>query len=358
MTQRSKANATRKQAAKRAVRERGHVDLMTVESAVLQGNALGDPDVRHVPVYLPPGYDSSTERYPVLLALTGFTGSGRMLLNAAAWSESLNERLDRLLAEGRIGPMIVAMPDCLTRLGGSQYLNSSATGRYEDHLLREVIPQLDRDYRTLASPAHRGIFGKSSGGYGAIVQGMKHPDVFGAVACHSGDMAFEYGYLPDFPKFLAEVQAHGGVRAFVKAFEAAPRKTGSLIGAMNVLAMAACYSPDEKSRDLGIRFPMDLHTGAIDAVIWRKWLRADPLRMAPRYFDNLRQLKLLFLDCGWKDEYNLHLGARQLAAVLRAAKVRHVHEEFEDGHMGLNYRYDRSLPLLWKALRPRRRKKS
>ena len=138
MSQRSKAKALKKPAAKTTIRQRGDIDLMTVESTALQGNALGDPDIRQVPVYLPPGYETSQERYPVLLALTGFTGSGRMMLNAAAWSESFNERMDRLLAEGSIGPMIVAMPDCMTRFGGSQYLNSSATGRYEDHLLKEI----------------------------------------------------------------------------------------------------------------------------------------------------------------------------------------------------------------------------
>jgi enterochelin esterase-like enzyme len=260
-----------------------------------------------------------------------------------------------LIAEGSIGPMIVVMPDCFTRLGGSQYLNSSATGRYEDHLIREIVPQVDATYRTLPEARHRGVFGKSSGGYGAIVHGMKHPDVFGGVACHSGDMAFEYGYLPDFPKLLGQVQQHGSVKRFLKAFEASPRKTGAQISAMNVLAMAACYSPDADSPDLGIAFPMDLFTGAIDDRVWRRWLRHDPLRMVERYAANLRQLQLLFIDCGYRDEYNLHLGARQLAARLVELGVPHVHEEFDDGHMGLNYRYDRSLPLLWKALRPRRR---
>jgi enterochelin esterase family protein len=332
--------------------ERGTVDLMTIESDVLQGNALGDPDVRHVPVYLPPGYASGTERYPALVALTGFTGSGRMMLNVAAWRESYNERMDRLIAADRIGPMIVAMPDCFTRLGGSQYLNSTATGRYEDHLIEEVVPQLDAQYRTLAAPAHRGVFGKSSGGYGAIVQGMKHPEVFGGVACHSGDMAFEYGYLPDFPKLITQIEQHGSVKRFVKAFEAAPKKSGAMIGAMNMLAMAACYSADPASTDLGIRFPMDLHTGALDNAIWRTWLQQDPLRMLDRYVENLRQLKMLYIDCGNRDEYNLHLGARQLVARLKELKVRHTYEEFDDGHMGLNYRYDSSLPKLWEALRP------
>ena len=344
--------AAKKNTATGDLERRGMVDLMTIESDVLQGNALGDPEVRHIPVYLPPGYEEGEARYPLLVALTGFTGSGRMMLNVAAWSESFNERMDRLIAEERIGPMIVAMPDCFTRLGGSQYLNSTATGRYEDHLIEEVVPQLDERYRTLAEAGHRGVFGKSSGGYGAIVLGMKHPDVFGAVACHSGDMAFEYSYLPDFPKLIAQIDQHGSVKKFVKAFEAAAKKSSAQIGAMNVLAMAACYSPDPQSRDLGIRLPMDQHTGAVDEMVWRQWLRNDPLRLLERNAENLRKLKLLFLDCGSHDEYNLHLGARQFVAQLKALKIRHVYEEFADGHMGLNYRYDESLPRLWDALRP------
>lgn len=331
--------------------------VATVDSRALRGNPLGDPAVRHVPVYLPPGYETSDEHYPVLVALTGFTGSGRMLLNASAWGEPLNERLDRLHASGAIGPMIVVMPDCFTRYGGSQYINSSATGRYEDHLIREVVPHIDANFRTLASAAHRGVFGKSSGGYGALVQGMKHPDVFGAVACHSGDMAFEYCYLPDFPKFLRQVDRHAGVAGFVRAFEAAPRKSSELITAMNILAMAACYSPDPRSRPLGIGFPMHLETGALDARAWNRWLRHDPLRMLPRRVAQLRRLRLLFLDCGRDDEFNLHLGARQFSAALRRRRIPHRYEEFDDGHMQIAYRYDRSLPLLWKALRPDRRRR-
>lgn len=328
--------------------------VATIESRVLRGNPLGDPHVRHVPVYLPPGYDDSETRYPVLVALSGFTGSGRMMLNVSAWSETLNERLDRLQAEGAMGPVIVVMPDCFTRLGGSQYLNSSAVGRYEDHLIREVIPHVDAHFRTAASAQHRGVFGKSSGGFAALAQAMKHPDVFGAVACHSGDMAFEYCYMPDFPKFLAQVEQHGSPAAFLRAFEAAPRKSGAQIEAMNILAMAAAYSPDPKRRPLGIAFPMHLHTGALDAGVWKRWLRHDPLRMLPRRAQNLRRLQLLFIDCGRRDEYNLHLGARQFVARLRELGIRHSYEEFPDGHRGLNYRFDRSLPLLWKALRVRR----
>ena len=332
---------------------RGTVVVETLESRVLGGNAPGDAAVRLLPVYLPPGYETSRQRYPVLLALAGFAGAGRMLLNVSAWGEALNERLDRLQAAGRMGPVIVAMPDCLTRYGGSQYIDSRATGRYGEHLIREIVPHLDRRFRTLASARHRGIFGKSSGGYGALVHGMLHPEVFRAVACHSGDMGFELCYPPDFGRFLGQVAQHGGVRGFLRAFEAAPRKTHDLVTAMNILAMAACYSPSaRRAAPLGIDLPMDLETGAIDAAVWRRWLRHDPVRLVRRHAAGLRKLRLLFLDCGRRDEFNLQWGARQLAAELGRRRVRHVYEEFDDGHRDTSYRFDRSLPLLWRALSP------
>jgi enterochelin esterase family protein len=331
---------------------RGRIAWTTIDSRVLRGNRLGDPHQRTFPVYLPPGYDDTSVRYPVLLALAGYTGTGRMMLNASAWGEPLDARLDRLHAEGRIGPMIVVMPDCMTRYGGSQYLNSSATGRYADHLVHDVVPHVDRNFRTLATPRHRGLFGKSSGGYGAIVHGMLHPHVFGAVACHSGDMAFEYCYGADFPKFLEQMAAHGGPQRFLAAFETAPRKTRAMVEALNILAMAACYGPDPRRRPLGIAWPMDLTTGAIDLRVWSRWLNHDPLRMAQGHVAALRRLRLLYLDCGRRDEFNLLWGARQLTAELRRLRVAHLYEEFDDGHMDVSYRFDRSLPRLWEALRP------
>jgi enterochelin esterase family protein len=332
-------------------RDQGRVVWSRIDSRVLRGNPLGDPFRRDLPVYVPPGYDTGSRRYPVLYALAGFTGSGPMMLNRSGWSEALDQRLDRLQRQRRIGPMIVVMPDCFTRLGGSQYVDSTATGAYARHLVREIVPYIDRNFRTLATARHRGIFGKSSGGYGALMHGMARPDVFGAVACHSGDMAFDSCYAPDFPKLLRQLDLHRGVRGFVRAFERAPRKSGELIGAMNVLAMAACYSPDRR-RPLGIALPFDAYTGAVDARVWRRWLRFDPLRVAPSRAAALRRLRLLFFDCGRRDEFNLLWGARQLRAILRRLDVPHRYEEFDDGHMDLSYRLDRSLPLLWRAVRP------
>ena len=332
----------------------GRVVQARFESRQLRGNPLGDPGDRDVFVYLPPGYDlegNRRTRYPTVFVLSGFTGRGGMLLNATGWGEPLDRRLDRLIAAGRMKPAIVVLPDCFTRFGGSQYLDSSATGRYESHVVRELVPWVDAEFRTRPHGKHRAVMGKSSGGYGALVLGMRHPDVFGVVASHSGDAYFEYCYLPDFPHFVDQVRQHGSVRGFVQAFEAAPKKTHALVKAMNVFAMAACYSPNPRCKEsFGVDLPFDLETGELRLAVWKRWLRWDPVRMAPRYARQLRKLRLLFVDCGLKDEFQLQWGARILSEKLAKLGVRHVHQEFDDGHMDISYRYDVSFPILSRHL--------
>jgi len=326
--------------------------IETFHSRALDGNHQGDPSTRKLPIILPPDYDTDGKRFPVIYALTGFTGSGLSLLNFTAWQPNLPERVERLMAEGRLPPAIFVLPDCFTRYGGSQYINSTAIGRYEDYLLDEVIPHVDSTYRTLARPEGRGVFGKSSGGYGAIVLGMRHPDVFGAVACHSGDMYFEMCYKPDFPKFLNAIHKAGGLEKWWAEFERKPKKDNADYDAINILAMTAAYSPNPDARPFPIDFPFDLHTGESKPDVWARWLEHDPVYMAERHADNLRRLRLLFIDCGTRDQFHLHFGARILAQRLRALGVPHEHEEFDDDHTNIPYRYDVSLPKIVGALRP------
>jgi S-formylglutathione hydrolase FrmB len=330
---------------------RGRVAMEWFESEVLRDNPCGDPHVRRLPVYLPPSYDAQpTRRFPVLYVLTGFTGRGRMLLNDNAWSPALDDRMDALIARGACEEIIVVMPDALTRFGGSQYLNSSATGRYRDHLVDELVPYVDRTYRTLASRDHRGVAGKSSGGFGAITLGMTSADVFGAVACHSGDMLFDYCYRGDIPKFCSVVQEAGGLRAWFERFTNRTQKTKDDLVALNLLAMAAAYSPAPGVQPFGIELPCDLATGEFREDVWAKWLTFDPLLRIERHADALRSLRLLYLDCGRQDEWHLHLGARQFGRKLEALGIPHEREEFDDGHMNVSYRYDVSIPKLARAL--------
>lgn len=318
------------------------VEILEFESRVLKGNPLGDPHVRRTPVYLPPSYPR--RRYPVYFMLTGFTGFGELLIQRGAWTESLPDRLDRLILTGKMRDAIVVMPDCFTRLGGSQYLNSTATGRYEDHIVQELVPYIGSRYRTTGRHA---VLGKSSGGYGALVLGMRHPKVFQALACHSGDLYFEYCYQPDFPKTVDLLRKHGGVRKFLRDWEKMPKRlSGALHPAINTLAMASCYSPRGTSFDL----PFDEQTGEILPKVWKRWKLLDPIEMLDRHARGLRKLRCVYLDCGTRDQFALHHGARIFAAKARRLGVRVLHEEFDDDHSSISYRYDRSFEILSRVL--------
>jgi enterochelin esterase family protein len=331
---------------------RGAIRVERFESAVLRENLPGDPHVRDLYLYLPPGYDSGTARYPVIWCLSGFSGRGRMLLNDGTWEPGLGDRMDALIADGRSKPAILAMPDCFTHLGGSQYLNSPALGRYEDYLVDELVPFVDSSFRTLADRAHRGVMGKSSGGFGAIMLGMRRAEVFGGVACHSGDMDFAMCYARDFAPAQRALHRAGGIEAWLKRYFGSHRKAGSDLAVLNVIAMAATYSPNVGAPPAYCDLPIDLETGALDANVWKRWLEFDPVRLVERHADALKTLRVLYFDCGAQDEFFLDLGARQLVRRLEALDVPHEFEEFEDGHMNIPYRYDVSLPKLAAALSP------
>jgi enterochelin esterase family protein len=333
-----------------------NVVIETITSQVLRDNPLGDPHMRRVPVYLPPGYDDGDTRYPVVYLLTGFTGRGTFLLNDSAFEEDVQERMDRLIATNQIQPLIIVMPDCFTRYGGSQYLNSSATGRYQDHLIDELVPFIDQGYRTRAEPGYRAIAGKSSGGYGALVQAMRRPDLFGAVACHSGDMYFEYCYKPDFVKFLNaaarnEIDSAETLRDFLTAFTPKMHpKPPAFFDVIHIAAMSACYSPNPAS-PCGFDLPFEFHTGLLRPDVWQRWLEHDPITLLEdnRHVDALRRLKLIYLDCGQQDEYALHFGARIFSQRLTELDIPHVYDEFAGGHRQIQFRYDISLTAISRA---------
>jgi len=320
-------------------------------SHVLEGNPLGDPTERDLFVYLPPDYDPS-RRYPALLAIVGFTGTGGYLFNVDPMTESLDRKLDRLIASGACPPVIVAAPDCFTRVGGNQHINSAGTGRYEDYLVDEIIPFVDATYSTL--PRGRwGVFGKSSGGYGSIVLGMRRPDVFCALADHSGDACFELCYLADFPAALDAYREAGGPQAWLDAYwRDDNQRRDRFMKPLDMLGMAAHYSPDLEAPAAHARidWPFDLETGEFRAEVWERWRAWDPVNMVDTHVPALRSLRAIYIDCGIRDEFALHWGARALVKKLRGHGITVRHDEFDDGHMNIPYRYAESVPFLVNAI--------
>ena len=326
----------------------GTVVIETITSEVLRGNPLGDPFVRRVPIYLPRDYATSNARYPVAFVLAGFTGRGITFLNDAPWGETIAERMDRLIAQGKARPMILVMPDCFTRLGGSQYLNSPAIGRYEDHVVQELVAFVDSRYSTLADRDHRAVVGKSSGGYGAVMLAMRHPETFGIMASHSGDMYFEYCYKPDIIAAVRGLKKFGGLDKFWKEFPTIHPKDRDFSALLEIVAMSACYSPNPHAPH-GFDLPFDIETGALRAQVWARWLEHDPAELVDKYLDALRSLRLIYLDAGLRDEFNLQYCAGIFAKRLKERGINFVHEEFDDGHFDIQYRYDNSLQTISRA---------
>lgn len=324
----------------------GRIVHLDIDGKSLAGNPLGDPVIRRTPIYLPPGYtDSSPTRYPVVYILAGYSGHGRLMVAEKTFAESVDQRIDRLIASGILPPAVFVMPDCFTRLGGSQYVDSPAVGNYGSYVVDDVVPAIDSAFKT--DPKRRGVIGKSSGGYGALRLGSKRPDLFPVIAAIAPDAAFENCYLPDFADLVTALDAtKGSVTEFIAQFE---RKMRRRVGkrdfaAMSIIAMAACYSPDP-SCELGIALPVTWPSGRLKKDVWERWLEFDPVRFLAKG-SGPTSLGAVRIECGLSDEYRLQLGARQIRDILVDRGIRHVFEEFDDGHMSLDWRYDIALPWL------------
>jgi len=333
------------------VEPRGRFERQTVRSRVLEGNPLGDPTERPLWLYLPPGCgDDPARRYPSIYVIQGYTGQVDMWWNRSALRPTVPELVDELFAGPDTPPAIVVFVDCWTSLGGSQFLNSPATGRYLDYLCDEVVAFVDGRYPTMASREQRGIAGKSSGGYGAMVAPMLRDDVFGALASHAGDALFEHCYLPDMAKATRALRDHygGSYDRFFADFATRPAMSKDTDGVLlNLWAMAACYSAEP---DGSVTLPFDPATGRLRDEVWERWLALDPVRMAAGHAAQLRSLRGIYLDAGRRDQFWLDLGAAAFSTELAALGVEHTFELFDATHSGIEYRYPRGLAFLAERL--------
>jgi enterochelin esterase-like enzyme len=329
----------------------GRLDELEIESEALRGNPLGDPTKRPLWVYVPPGYDDEPERrYPCVFVIQGMTGQLDMWRNREAFRPNYPEMMDDLFASGQAPPAIVAFVDCWTSLGGSQFLDSPGTGNYHSFLCEEAVPFVDALYRTDARRQARGIQGKSSGGYGALITPMLRPDLFGGLACHCGDSLFEACYLPDFPKAIRALRDRYDGDYDAWWADVRSRPFGSEPADWDLLdpyAMAACYSTDP---DGTVQLPFDLGTGKLIDEVWQRWLDKDPVRMIPRHAEAMRSMRAIWLDAGRKDEFFLDNGVVAVSKELEGIGVEHTLELFDGGHMSIAYRYPRSLAFLATAL--------
>jgi enterochelin esterase family protein len=321
-----------------------HVDA--VESAALRGNPLGDPATRPLAVYTPPGYDpQGSARYPVLYCLHGYTGDVASLLATRPWETNVVQWADRLIVRGAMPPVLLALVDGFTRLGGSQYVDSVHNGAYATYVVRDVVGHVDAAYRTVAAEGGRAVFGKSSGGFGAMHLVLAHPGTFAAFASHSGDAYFRYAHIPYFATAARTLEPFATAAAFVEAFEQRTKRPSAFYTTMEVLGYAAAYSP-AAAQPFAIDLPFDRSTGALREDVFARWLAFDPAERVAGAKPALDRLRLRFLDCGRRDEYALDIGARVVAQRIRELGLEVRHDEFDDDHRNIGYRHEVSLPAL------------
>jgi hypothetical protein len=332
----------------------GRFDEHELESETLRDNPLGDPYRRPLWVYLPPGYDDAAQRrYASVYLIQGLAGQLDMWRNRTPFRRTFPELADDLFARGDTPPCILVWVDCWTSLGGSQFLDSAATGRYHTYLCDEVVPWVDARYRTLPAAEHRGIAGKSSGGYGAMVTPILRPDLFGGLATHAGDALFEACYLPEFRQVARVLRDDydGSYGRFWEDFRSRPAfSKDSDHELLNAWCMAACYSADD---DGSVRLPFDPATGQLVPDVWARWLAWDPVRMVRCHADAVRSLRAIYVDAGKRDEFYLDLGAEAYRRALVDVGVRDLRFElFEATHTSIEYRYPLGVEYLAERLAP------
>jgi hypothetical protein len=330
----------------------GRFDEHEFASKALEGNPLGDPHVRPLWVYVPPGYDDEPERrYPSVYMIQGYTGQLDMWRNRTPFgTKTYPELADELFANGEAPPCILVWVDAWTLIGGSQFLDSPAIGNYHTHLCDEIVPWVDDRYRTVAESAHRGIQGKSSGGYGAMVTAMLRPELFGGMATHAGDALFEHCYGRDFGPALRALREHydGSFDRFWEDFRSRP----GIVKAddfqiINTWGMAAAYSAEP---DGTVALPFD-ETGTIRQDVWERWLAWDPVRMVESRAEACRSWRAVYIDAGKADEFYLDVGAEAFRQELEKIGVTDVFFElFEGKHGGITWRYPIALKYLAEKL--------
>jgi S-formylglutathione hydrolase FrmB len=315
----------------------GQLIEFKLSSSALKNNLLGDPVEQDIAVYLPPSYQTSpTKRFPTLYLLHGFTGTITAWTKNGYQGMSLQPLMDELIKAGKIREMIVVVPNGRNSYGGGFYTNSTVTGNWEDYIYRDLVGHIDANYRTLARAESRGIAGHSMGGYGALVLGMKHPDVFSAV----------YALSPCCVAFEADMSDENTawkttIRLSSKDQLPLPPKSLAHFFSLAFVATAASFSPNPGRAPFFVDLPYQEREGRIEKnePAYTRWRAKMPLYMIDENKTNLQKLRGLFLDYGEREEFShIRLGTALFSKALAERNIPHGFEVYAGGDHGSRIR--------------------
>lgn len=294
----------------------GSVVTRVIHSRTLQNPGGENPD-RRISVYLPPGYNQSNQRYPVIYYLHGFMGTDSIL----PYMKSI---LDLGISKNKVRLYLLVVADHFTLFSGSFYSNSPLTGNWSDFEAKELVSYMDQNFRTIAHRDARGIGGHSMGGYGALKIAMLYPEVFSSVyALSPGLLAFvkEFGPNSDSYKQLAAIQTK---EALDKTYY--PRV---------IAACARAWSPNPGKPPFYFDLPFNYRGDSlmVDNAVYEKWRAHMPVYMIDKYASNLKKLKAIKLDWGRNDASRFPLQCGMFSQELENHGIEHYAEEYIGTHV-------------------------
>ncbi len=329
--------------------EKGAVKIDKLDSKALVNNLTKEYTIRPIAIYLPPSYFDSNKRYPVLYLLHGIGDDHLNFVDDETKYYNIQDLMDAGIAANRFGEMIIVTPNEKTNWFGSFYVNSTATGNWEDFTAKELVNYIDSNYRTIAKAESRAIAGHSMGGYGAVTLAMKHPDIFSVAYAMSG------GFIG----FAGEITSDNpDVRKFVLAKSYDELLATKRNKAMGMLTVAQAFSPNPSNPPFYADKPFKLKGKKIvpNQTAYNKWLENDVVKMAERYKENLLKLRGLKFDSGYDDEYEfIPINSRLFSKKLTLLNIPHQFEEYNGDHRnrlwGLNGRiYTDLLPFIFENI--------
>ncbi len=308
------------------------LETFTIYSKKLLKNPLSDSPLRHNLVLIP---KKRKNNLPLVLYLSGFGGEASSNLNSHWPSLNKAQTIDLALAQKKAPKAIYVFVDAMTSLGGSQFINSKGTGNYADYITEELLPSLKKEYKTSNKTC---LLGVSSGAYGALFLASHYPKLFSYVGALGPDSFFEYSLLteiyaaiPYFSKYksLSQLKEQLKFKSYQDPWPV-----------FNAIAMGLCYCPNKKGF-LGVDWPVDLNTGQIKPVLWKKWKAYDPIEFLKK-----QSLKAkTYLEVGVNDQFFLLYGARQIKSLIKNC----TYNEYEGDHFSLSKRIPYFLKWLKKV---------
>ncbi|MEN2281324.1 alpha/beta fold hydrolase [Algoriphagus sp. SE2] len=305
----------------------GKVLTDTIYSENLE-NDFGENPNRAVSVYLPPGYDESEQRYPVIYFLHGFSGDNRMLTPMAGL-------LDFAISSNKIRPFILVIPDQKTTYDGSFYSNSQIFGNWEDFTAFDLVEYVDTNFRTIAKSESRGITGHSMGGYGAIKIAMHHPEIFSSVYALS-------------PGALAIVREYGPNSSTYRDFATVKNQEdlNKLYFGKVIVAFGKSWSPNPNNPPFYCDVPFEYNEGVLEVnqEVLEKWYKNMPFYMIDDYLDNLNKLKAIKFDWGRNAGDRFTIQCKMFSQKLENVGIKHYAEEYIGTHVNNIYTTDGRIP--------------